>query len=78
LGENHLPKGNLADNKNNFNKPDDFVKVYRTLYEKKIFNLSLHRLPSLLTKARRCGCINLIMIAEFFMSISKIKQNMPR
>jgi len=37
LGENHLPKGDLykAQNSNSsFNKPDDFVKVYRAPYAK--------------------------------------------
>ncbi|WP_369012554.1 hypothetical protein [Flavobacterium anhuiense] len=37
LGENHLPKGNLyTDSSSNlsFNKPDDFVKVYRAPYTK--------------------------------------------
>ncbi|AZB27278.1 hypothetical protein EG339_23160 [Chryseobacterium bernardetii] len=53
LGENHLPKGNLADNKNNFNKPDDFVKVYRTLYEKKIFNLEFTQVPQLIDESKK-------------------------
>ncbi|MCV2487666.1 hypothetical protein OD917_22210 [Flavobacterium sp. SH_e] len=37
LGENHLPKGELYDGQNSnssFNKPDDFVKVYRAPYTK--------------------------------------------
>ncbi|WP_035644761.1 VWA domain-containing protein [Flavobacterium sp. ASV13] len=37
LGENHLPKGELYDGENSnssFNKPDDFVKVYRAPYTK--------------------------------------------
>lgn len=32
LGEKHLPKGNYATTMYNFNKPDDFVRVYRTPY----------------------------------------------
>jgi len=38
LGENHLPKGHLAENGTNyssvagFNKPDDFVRIYRVPY----------------------------------------------
>lgn len=53
LGENHLPKGRLTDNKNNFNKPDDFVKVYRTLYEKKIFNLEFTQAPQLIDESKK-------------------------
>ncbi|MGB8190596.1 MAG: hypothetical protein WCF67_01695, partial [Chitinophagaceae bacterium] len=34
LGENHLPKGNYASTNFNFNKPHDFVKLYRTPYAK--------------------------------------------
>lgn len=32
LGNKHLPKGNLAPNNVNFNKPNDFVKLYRAPY----------------------------------------------
>lgn len=37
LGDNHLPKGELyngANSNSSFNKPDDFVKVYRAPYTK--------------------------------------------
>ncbi|AXG72242.1 invasin, domain 3 [Kordia sp. SMS9] len=42
LGEKHLPKGNYANTTNNFNKDDDFVRVYRTPYRKvaKVINFS--------------------------------------
>lgn len=53
LGENHLPKGMLTDNKNNFNKPDDFVKVYRTPYEKNIFNLDFTQVPQLIDDTKK-------------------------
>ncbi|MBP2616439.1 hypothetical protein [Chryseobacterium jejuense] len=53
LGENHLPKGKLTDNKNNFNKPNDFVKVYRTLYEKKIFSLEFTQAPQLIDESKK-------------------------
>jgi len=33
LGEKHLPKGNQAIGTDNFNKPDDFVKISRALYQ---------------------------------------------
>lgn len=47
LGENHLPKGKLTENKNNFNKPSDFVNVYRAPYEKNIFSLEFTQVPQL-------------------------------
>lgn len=53
LGENHLPKGKLTDNKKNFNKPDDFVKVYRALYKKKIFNLDFTQSPQLIDESKK-------------------------
>ncbi len=47
LGENHLPKGNAASTAYNFNKPDDFVKVYRTPYVKSVFSLDFSAPPQL-------------------------------
>ncbi len=32
LGENHLPKGDYASTTHNFNKKDDFVRIYRAPY----------------------------------------------
>ncbi|MFK8105412.1 MAG: Ig-like domain-containing protein, partial [Saprospiraceae bacterium] len=32
LGNTHLPKGDLAASNHNYNKPDDFVRVYRASY----------------------------------------------
>ena len=32
LGDHHLPKGNLAKSTANYNRPDDFVKIYRASY----------------------------------------------
>ncbi|KAB8156119.1 hypothetical protein EZY14_002565 [Kordia sp. TARA_039_SRF] len=47
LGEKHLPKGNYAGNTNNFNKPDDFVRVYRTPYAKVAKTISFAQAPNL-------------------------------
>ncbi|WP_345987546.1 hypothetical protein AAEU33_11310 [Chryseobacterium sp. Chry.R1] len=47
LGENHLPKGNLASSDYNFNKPEDFVKIYRTAYKKAVFTLDFNTPPQL-------------------------------
>lgn len=33
LGEKHLPKGDQAKNNGNFNKPKDFVRIYKARYE---------------------------------------------
>jgi len=46
LGANHLPKGDLYTGGNlNFNKPDDFVKLYRAPYNKVAFKLDLTKKP---------------------------------
>ena len=41
LGEKHLPKGNYASDYVNFNKPKDFVKIYKAAYRKKVIQLNL-------------------------------------
>ncbi|MDE1205559.1 BspA family leucine-rich repeat surface protein [Tenacibaculum larymnensis] len=43
LGNKHLPKGNLATTTHNYNKQDDFVRLYRAPYNKvsKEINFSL-------------------------------------
>ncbi|WP_286971076.1 hypothetical protein [Flavobacterium sp. UBA4854] len=49
LGEEHLPKGDLYTDSNSnlsFNKPDDFVKVYRAPYTKISQNIDLTRNPN--------------------------------
>ncbi|SHL94539.1 VWA domain-containing protein [Flavobacterium chilense] len=48
LGTNHLPKGQLykgANSGSNFNKPEDFVKVYRAAYTKVAHKLDLTKKP---------------------------------
>ncbi len=40
LGEKHLPKGNNAVGTANFNKPQDFVTIYRAGYKKKTIRLN--------------------------------------
>jgi hypothetical protein len=46
LGANHLPKGDLFTGTNsNFNKTDDFVKVYRAAYTKVAYKLDLTKKP---------------------------------
>lgn len=41
LGDEHVPKGNLATSNANFNKPDDYVRVYRAPYVKEQLIISL-------------------------------------
>lgn len=41
LGEKHLPKGDYASNYVNFNKPKDYVRVYKAPYTKKTITLNL-------------------------------------
>ena len=45
LGDQHLPKGDYAATSHNFNKPSDFVKVYRARYEKALFTLDFSVSP---------------------------------
>ena len=41
LGDMHLPKGNFSNNTDNFNKADDYVKIYRGKYTPAPFTLDL-------------------------------------
>lgn len=41
LGEKHLPKGDYATNYVNFNKPKDYVRIYKAAYIKKTVTLNL-------------------------------------
>jgi hypothetical protein len=47
LGEKHLPKGEYSQNSYNFNKPDDFVRIYRAPYYKSTLTLDLSGTPYL-------------------------------
>lgn len=47
LGEKHLPKGNYAITQVNFNKSNDFVKIYRTDYSRHQFILNFKTAPNL-------------------------------
>lgn len=52
LGENHLPKGDLfTGTPFGYNKPDDFVKVYRSPYVKKVTSLQIQSGPTLVDDA---------------------------
>lgn len=53
LGENHLPKGNLASTNVNFNKPEDFVKIFRAPYVKSIFTLDFSAVPQLIDDSQK-------------------------
>lgn len=45
LGENHIPKGNLAKTSNFYNKTNDFVTVYRVPYNKITFTIDFSKSP---------------------------------
>ncbi|MEM6721737.1 MAG: Ig-like domain-containing protein [Bacteroidota bacterium] len=51
LGEKHLPKGNYANTTNNFNKEDDFVRVYRTPYKKVVKTIDFSQAPNIVDDA---------------------------
>jgi hypothetical protein len=53
LGDKHLPKRNYAANSNNFNKPNDVVRLYRTRYRKFAFDLDLFSAPTVVDSANK-------------------------
>jgi hypothetical protein len=53
LGQKHLPKGNYAASSFNFNKPDDFVRIYRAPYIKAVTTLDLSFGPYLVDDANK-------------------------
>ncbi len=44
LGSTHLPKGNNATTVNHYNKPDDFVRIYRAAYTPQYLTLDFQEL----------------------------------
>jgi len=59
LGEKHLPKGNYANSAANFNKEDDFVKVYRTRYEKVVKTIDFATEPNIVDDANGLWIYNI-------------------
>ncbi|EDP94786.1 hypothetical protein KAOT1_01130 [Kordia algicida OT-1] len=51
LGEKHLPKGNYASTAHNFNKEDDFVRVYRAPYTKVTKTIDFAQAPNIVDDA---------------------------
>lgn len=51
--QNHLPKGNYASTPVNFNKPDDFVKIYRAPYDDFSVSLDMFSIPNLVSDIKR-------------------------
>lgn len=59
LGENHIPKGNLFTGVPfNFNKPDDFVTVYRSPYVKVKTTVNLDTAPNLIVNNKALWLYN--------------------
>ena len=56
LGQKHLPKGDAdtTNNRFNYNKPEDFVSVYRAPYVRAVLSLDLLQGPSLLDDLKQC------------------------
>lgn len=46
LGKNHLPKGDYAQTSHNFNKTNDYVKIYRAPYQSVFFTLDFNTPPT--------------------------------
>ncbi|WP_298515759.1 Ig-like domain-containing protein [uncultured Kordia sp.] len=59
IGEKHLPKGNYATNTNNFNKEDDFVRVYRTAYNKVTKTIDFSVTPNIVDDANGLWIYNI-------------------
>ncbi len=53
LGNKHLPKANYASTTYNFNKPDDFVSLYRAPYVPATVQLNFSQLPYLVDDANK-------------------------
>lgn len=53
LGNKHLPKGNLASSNVNFNKPEDFVKLYRASYTKNQVTIDFTVAPTLVDNTNK-------------------------
>ncbi|WP_333596697.1 hypothetical protein [Chryseobacterium flavum] len=75
LGENHLPKGTEAGSEVNFNKKNDFVKIYRTPYVKSTFNLNFSTPPQMVDDNQKLwvyksGSNNQRMIYVYFKNAS--------
>ncbi|MEL6558113.1 MAG: hypothetical protein AAFQ94_08010 [Bacteroidota bacterium] len=58
LGETHLPKGNSASGTANFNKSNDFVKIFRAPYEKSAVRVDLNSIPNVVDNNNRLWVYN--------------------
>lgn len=57
--QNHLPKGNYATTAVNFNKSDDFVRIYRAPYDEFSVTLDLFSTPNLVSHIKRRWIYNI-------------------
>ncbi len=53
LGDNHLPKGDYATTEYNFNKPNDFVRLYRAKYVQEQFLLDFELPPQAVNDSQK-------------------------
>lgn len=76
LGEKHLPKGNSASNASNFNKPNDFVTIYRAKYRPFKKELDLFSSPSVVDDTNRVWVYEVddVSIYVYFRNTAKYDQ----
>jgi hypothetical protein len=70
--EAHLPKGDYATTSANFNKPDDYVKIYRVPYVKKgvLLNFTT-QIPSLINDRKAFWVYNLLDYTDESATVQK-------
>lgn len=78
----HIPKGNYATTNANFNKQDDFVRIYRAIYDPVVVELNFESLsPKKIdhaaqtfyyTVGKRTFCVTFLDIANYQKSRAKI------
>lgn len=80
LGEKHLPKGNYASNNVNFNKSEDFVKIYKAAYIKKTVKLDLkNQNPAVIDDTNHLWIYRLYEQEEFYIYFrNTVKYNQVR
>ena len=59
LGETHLPKGDSASGTANFNKTDDYVRIFRAPYVKSAVRIDLTSIPSVVNNNSRLWVYNI-------------------
>ena len=74
LGEKHLPKRNYAETTHNFNKPNDVVNVYRTIYEKVQFKLNLLERPTIINDTNKFWIYRFANDGDSYYQFSEVRE----